>query len=86
MARARMSPIPPRPESERREPIRPGPLSGRYAQTIGTGYGLSNASHAVGTVLVMQLAQHLPQRPHGGSAPPPMKSLRFYRDFTLCSP
>jgi nucleotide-binding universal stress UspA family protein/MFS family permease len=35
MARARMMPSPPRsgPESERREPIRPGPLSGQYAPT-----------------------------------------------------
>src|SRR5580693_3589471 len=35
MARARMSSSPsrPRPERERREPIRPGPLAGRYAPT-----------------------------------------------------
>jgi hypothetical protein len=35
MARASMSSSPPshRPESERREPIRPGPLAGRYAPT-----------------------------------------------------
>jgi MFS family permease/nucleotide-binding universal stress UspA family protein len=99
MARARILPSPPRPhsESERREPIRPGPLSGRYAptaamvvlflvpylglsgalptltpiiatqlhaseQTISIGYGLANAGYAVGTVLAVQLAQHLPQR------------------------
>jgi nucleotide-binding universal stress UspA family protein/MFS family permease len=99
MARARMLPSPPRPrsESERREPIRPGPLSGRYAptaamvvlflvpylglsgalqpltpliatqlhaseQTISIGYGLANAGYAIGTVLAVQLAQHLPQR------------------------
>ncbi len=99
MARARMlsSPSRPRPESERREPIRPGPLAGRYAptaamvvlflvpylglsgaldpltpiiatqlhaseQTISLGYGLANAGYALGTVLAVQLAQHLPQR------------------------
>ena len=34
MARARVMPSPPRHgESERREPIRPGPLSGQYAPT-----------------------------------------------------
>jgi len=87
----------PRHESERREPIRPGPLSGRYAptaamvvlflvpylglsgaldpltpiiatslhtseQTMSLGYGLANAGYALGTVLAVQLAQHLPQR------------------------
>jgi nucleotide-binding universal stress UspA family protein/MFS family permease len=31
-------------------------------QTIGIGYGLANAGYAVGTVLAVQLAQHLPQR------------------------
>jgi nucleotide-binding universal stress UspA family protein/MFS family permease len=31
-------------------------------QTIGLGYGLANAGYAVGTVLAVQLAQHLPQR------------------------
>src|ERR1700733_9472989 len=99
MARERTLPSPPRPrpESERREPIRPGPLSGRYAptaamvvlflvpylglsgaldpltptiasslhtseQTMSLGYGLANAGYALGTVLAVQLAQHLPQR------------------------
>jgi nucleotide-binding universal stress UspA family protein/MFS family permease len=94
-----MSSSPPshRPESERREPIRPGPLAGRYAptaamvvlflvpylglssalnpltstiagslhtseQTLSIGYGLANAGYALGTVLAVQLAQHLPQR------------------------
>jgi nucleotide-binding universal stress UspA family protein/MFS family permease len=31
-------------------------------QTIGIGYGLANAGYAVGTILAVQLAQHLPQR------------------------
>src|ERR1700730_17596629 len=101
MTRVRMLPLPsllrPGPEGERHEPIRPGPLSGRYAptaamvvlflvpylclpaalqpltpiiatqlhaseQTISIGYGLANAGYAVGTVLAVQLAQHLPQR------------------------
>ncbi|MGH3298810.1 MAG: MFS transporter [Trebonia sp.] len=31
-------------------------------QTISIGYGLANAGYAVGTVLAVQLAQHLPQR------------------------
>jgi nucleotide-binding universal stress UspA family protein/MFS family permease len=99
MARERILPSPPRPgaASERREPIRPGPLSGRYAptaamvvlflvpylglsgaldsltpiiatslhtseQTMNLGYGLANAGYALGTVLAVQLAQHLPQR------------------------
>jgi nucleotide-binding universal stress UspA family protein/MFS family permease len=99
MARTRILPTPPPSghESERREPIRPGPLSGRYAptaamvvlflvpylglsgalnpltpiiaaslhtseQTMSLGYGLANAGYALGTVLAVQLAQHLPQR------------------------
>src|SRR3984957_19294119 len=99
MARERILPSPPRPDaaSERREPIRPGPLSGRYAptaamvvrflvpylglsgaldpltpiiaaslhtseQTMSLGFGLANAGYALGTVLAVQLAQHLPQR------------------------
>jgi nucleotide-binding universal stress UspA family protein/MFS family permease len=31
-------------------------------QTLGIGYGLANAGYAIGTVLAVQLAQHLPQR------------------------
>ena len=31
-------------------------------QTLGIGYGLANAGYALGTVLAVQLAQHLPQR------------------------
>ena len=31
-------------------------------QTISLGYGLANAGYAVGTILAVQLAQHLPQR------------------------
>ena len=31
-------------------------------QTISIGYGLANAGYALGTVLAVQLAQHLPQR------------------------
>ena len=31
-------------------------------QTISIGYGLANAGYAIGTVLAVQLAQHLPQR------------------------
>src|SRR6202050_1730193 len=101
MARVRMLPLPsllrPGAEGERPEPIRPGPLSGRYAptavmvvlflvpylglsgalqpltpiiatqlraseQTISIGYGLAHAGYAVGTILAVQLAQHLPQR------------------------
>jgi nucleotide-binding universal stress UspA family protein/MFS family permease len=99
MARERILPSPPRPDAarERREPIRPGPLAGRYAptaamvvlflvpylglsgaldpltpiiaaslhtseQTMSLGYGLANAGYALGTVLAVALAQHLPQR------------------------
>jgi nucleotide-binding universal stress UspA family protein/MFS family permease len=99
MARESTLPSPPRPQAagERREPIRPGPLAGRYAptaamvvlflvpylglsgaldpltpiiaaslhtseQTMSLGYGLANAGYALGTVLAVQLAQHLPQR------------------------
>src|SRR6201994_749131 len=32
------------------------------AQTMSLGLGLANAGYAVGTVLAVQLAQHLPQR------------------------
>src|SRR5947199_2677191 len=31
-------------------------------QTMSLGYGLANAGYAVGTVLAVALAQHLPQR------------------------
>jgi nucleotide-binding universal stress UspA family protein/MFS family permease len=82
---------------ERPEPIRPGPLGGRYApsaamvvlflvpylglssallpltpiiaaqlhvslQTMSLASGLANGAYAVGTILAVQLAQHLPQR------------------------
>jgi nucleotide-binding universal stress UspA family protein/MFS family permease len=99
MADIRTSPgsLPAGSESRRREPIRPGPLAGRYVpsaamvvlflvpylslsaalqpltpiiatqlhvstQTISLAYGLANAGYAVGTILAVQFAQHLPQR------------------------
>jgi nucleotide-binding universal stress UspA family protein/MFS family permease len=31
-------------------------------QTLGIGFGLANAGYALGTILAVQLAQHLPQR------------------------
>ena len=39
-------------------------------QTLGIGYGLANAGYALGTVLAVQLAQHLPQRRRRSSTPP----------------
>src|SRR6201999_4069276 len=83
--------------SERRSPMRQGPLAGRYpavaamvllalipylalsaalepltsiigndigagTQAMALSSGLGNAAYAVGTVLAVQLAQHLPQR------------------------
>jgi MFS family permease len=43
-----------------------GPIIGRQlhmsAQTLSLGSGLGNAAYAVGTVLAVQFAQHLPQR------------------------
>src|ERR1700735_4405656 len=99
MARGRMLPrlVHPGPGGERPEPIRPGPLAGRYApsaamvvlflvpylglssallpltpiiaaqlhgslQTMSLASGLPNAAYAVGTILAVQIAQHLPQR------------------------
>ena len=64
MARARMLPSPPRPgpESERREPIRPGPLSGRYAPTAAMVVlflvpylGLSGALQPLTPIIATQL-------------------------------
>src|ERR1700728_4285546 len=99
MAGVRMLPSLLRPSrgGERPEPIRPGPLGGRYApsaamvvlflvpylglssallpltpiiaaqlhvslQTMSLASGLANAAYAVGTILAVQIAQHLPQR------------------------
>jgi len=87
----------PGPGGERLEPIRPGPLAGRYVpaaamvvlflvpylglssallpltpiiaaqlhvslQTMSFASGLANAAYALGTILAVQIAQHLPQR------------------------
>src|SRR5690242_20096374 len=46
------------------DPLTPiiGQQLGMSAQTLSLGAGLANAAYAVGTVLAVQFAQHLPQR------------------------
>src|SRR5271156_5915911 len=58
------APPPPPPPPAAPEPLTPIIAKDLHAslQTMSLGSGLANAAYAIGTVLAVQFAQHLPQR------------------------